>query len=90
MTSNQRVQYSEQRTRTGNVVLLCLKNIQICCHQTLQIVFQLNSRCFTLLTHHVVKVSRDGQQVVALQLDALDLALLTENILPDLVRCLLS
>ena len=40
--------------------------------------------------HHVVKVSRDGQQVVALQLDALDLALLTENILPDLVRCLLS
>ena len=46
---------------------------------------------FSLLhsPHHVVKVSRDGQQVVALQLDTLDLALLTENVLPDLVmgRC---
>ena len=45
---------------------------------------------FSLLhSHHVVKVSGDGQQVVALQLDTLDLALLTENVFPDLVmgRC---
>ena len=34
--------------------------------------------------HHVVKVSRDGQQVVALQLNTLDLALSAENVLPNL------